>query len=137
MNNNPLVSIIVNCFNSEKYLHQTLQSIIDQTYQNWEVILWDNNSTDNSKNIVLSFKEKPQASSGWINGGFFVFNKKIIKLIKNDQIMLEREPLENLARKKQLLAFKHKGFWQCMDSKKDLDLLNSICKKNNIPWIKI
>ena len=58
MNNNPLVSIIVNCFNSEKYLHQTLQSIIDQTYQNWEVILWDNNSTDNSKNIVLSFKEK-------------------------------------------------------------------------------
>ena len=89
------------------------------------------------KSKVLSFKEKPQASSGWINGGFFVFNKKIIKLIKNDQIMLEREPLENLARKKQLLAFKHKGFWQCMDSKKDLDLLNSICKKNNVPWIKI
>ena len=88
------------------------------------------------KNKVISFKEKPQSSSGWINGGFFIFNKKIIKLIKNDQIMLEREPLELLSKKRQLLAFKHKGFWQCMDSKKDLDLLNSICKKKNIPWLK-
>jgi glycosyltransferase involved in cell wall biosynthesis len=58
MNNTPLISIIVNCFNGEKYLQKALQSIIDQTYQNWEVILWDNKSTDGSKKIFLSYKEK-------------------------------------------------------------------------------
>ena len=58
MNNTPLISIIVNCFNGEKYLRKALQSIIDQTYQNWEVILWDNKSTDNSKKIFLDYKEK-------------------------------------------------------------------------------
>jgi len=58
MNNTPLVSIIVNCFNGEKYLEKALQSILDQTYQNWEVILWDNKSSDNSKKIFLDYKEK-------------------------------------------------------------------------------
>ena len=58
MNNTPLVSIIVNCYNGEKYLKKALQSILDQTYQNWEVILWDNKSSDNSKKIFLDYKEK-------------------------------------------------------------------------------
>ena len=57
MNNTPLVSIIVNCYNGEKYLKKALQSILDQTYQNWEVILWDNKSSDNSKKIFLDYKK--------------------------------------------------------------------------------
>ena len=55
--NNPLVSIIMNCHNGEKYLKNSLQSVIDQTYKNWELIFWDNRSIDNSKEIVESFKE--------------------------------------------------------------------------------
>ena len=58
MNSNPLVSIIVNCFNGEKYLNKALQSIVNQSYKNWEVIFWDNKSIDNSKKIFLDFKEK-------------------------------------------------------------------------------
>ena len=56
MNSNPLVSIIVNCFNGEKYLNKALQSIVNQSYKNWEVIFWDNKSIDNSKKIFLDFK---------------------------------------------------------------------------------
>ena len=55
--NNPLVSIIMNCFNGEKYLSQSLDSILDQTYQNWEIIFWDNQSTDNSSEIFKSYKD--------------------------------------------------------------------------------
>ena len=83
-------------------------------------------------NQVLKFKEKPRSSSGWINGGFFIFNKKIFKYIKNDQTVLEKQPLEILSRKKQLFAFKHNDFWQCMDSKKDLDLLKNYYKSGKI-----
>ena len=85
------------------------------------------------KNIVKKFEEKPQSSSGWINGGFFVLNYKIFKYIKNDLIMLEREPLEKLVKIKQLVAYKHNGFWQCMDTLRDKILLNKIFKKK-IPW---
>lgn len=87
-------------------------------------------------NQVLKFKEKPRSSSGWINGGFFIFNKKIFKYIKNDQTVLEKQPLEILSRKKQLFAFKHNDFWQCMDSKKDLDLLKNYYKSGKMPWKK-
>ena len=85
------------------------------------------------KNIVKKFEEKPQSSSGWINGGFFVLNYKIFKYIKNDLIMLEREPLEKLVKIKQLVAYKHNGFWQCMDTLRDKILLNKIFKKK-ITW---
>ena len=78
-----------------------------------------------TKSLVNSFKEKPQASSGWINGGFFVFNKEIFNFIESDKTMLEKEPLENLVKKKQLLAFKHTGFWQCVDTKRDLEKLRN------------
>lgn len=87
-----------------------------------------------SKNTVRSFKEKPQATSGWINGGYFVFNSEIFKYIKNDQTMLEKEPLQKLAKLGQLKAFKHQGFWQCMDTLRDKELLDKIIKSRKIPW---
>ncbi len=80
------------------------------------------------KHQVVKFKEKPQVTDGWINGGFFVANKKIFDFIKNDQTILEKEPLENLTIKKELCAFKHYGFWRCMDTKRDKDYLETIIK---------
>ena len=87
-------------------------------------------------NIVSKFEEKPQVSGNWINGGFFVFDKKIFDFIKGDNTMLEREPLEKLASLGQLAAYKHYGFWQCMDTMRDKNLLNDLWKKNKAPWKK-
>jgi glucose-1-phosphate cytidylyltransferase len=78
---------------------------------------------------VYYFKEKSSVDEGWINGGFFVIEPKIFKYIKNDKTHLEREPFEKLTKKKNIKAFKHKGFWQCMDTKRDKDLLDKIIKK--------
>ena len=82
-----------------------------------------------SKNAVKVFKEKSKIDEGWINGGFFCLESKIIKLIKNDRTFFEKEPLEQLSKKKQLMAFKHEGFWQCMDTKRDKDIIDKILKK--------
>ena len=79
-------------------------------------------------NKVKTFKEKDKMDEGWINGGFFVMEPKFLNFIKNDQTFLEREPLEKATSLKQLMAFKHKGFWQCMDSKKDKDKLEKILR---------
>tara|TARA_B100001123_G_C15317402_1_gene1026651 strand:+ start:2396 stop:3088 length:693 start_codon:yes stop_codon:yes gene_type:complete len=79
-------------------------------------------------NQVSYFKEKSKLDEGWINGGFFVMESKFLKFIKNDHTYLEREPLEKMSKKKQLAAFKHKGFWQCMDTKRDKDKLSEILK---------
>lgn len=87
------------------------------------------------KNQVLSFEEKPQLSSNWINGGFFVFNSKIFNYISDNNTMLEREPLQRLAQEKELMAYKHDGFWQCMDTLRDKILLNKIYKSKKIPWL--
>jgi len=87
-------------------------------------------------NNVISFKEKPQLQRGWINGGFFVFEKSFFDLIENDTIMLEREPLEALTKIKKLNAYKHECFWQCMDTKRDRDMLEDMWNKKNRPWIK-
>lgn len=81
-------------------------------------------------NRVISFKEKPQVSQSWINGGFFVAKKKFLNLIKNDSTILEKKPLEEATKKNQLYAFKHYGFWKCMDTKRDKDVLEEIYKKN-------
>ena len=81
-------------------------------------------------NKVSYFKEKSKLDEGWINGGFFVKEPKFLKFIKNDSTYLEREPLEKVTKKNQLMAFKHKGFWQCMDTKRDKDKLDQIFKKN-------
>ena len=81
------------------------------------------------KNLVNYFKEKSKMDEGWINGGFFVIEPEFLKYIKNDATYLEREPLEILTKKKQLSAFRHEGFWQCMGTKRDKDRLEEILKR--------
>ena len=89
-----------------------------------------------NNNIVEEFAEKPQAGKGWINGGFFVFNKEIFDYIENDSIMLEREPLENLSKNGELMAYKHEGFWQCMDTVREKEILEKLWSSNNASWLK-
>ena len=86
------------------------------------------------KNKVIDFSEKEPIKTSWINGGFFIMNKKFLNLIKNNETILEREPLETAARIKQLSAFKHEGFWQCMDTKRDKDKLSKIIKNKKIKF---
>jgi len=83
---------------------------------------------------VSYFKEKSRLDEGWINGGFFVMEPEFLKFIKSDNTYLEREPLEQVTKKKQLAAFKHEGFWQCMDTKRDKDKLNKILKSKKIKF---
>lgn len=85
-------------------------------------------------NVVTSFKEKPQTSQGWINGGFFVVEPEFFDLINDDKTILEKEPLEQASEMGQLMAYKHHGFWQCMDTKRDRDSLEDLWKSNNAPW---
>jgi glucose-1-phosphate cytidylyltransferase len=75
---------------------------------------------------VRYFKEKSKLDEGWINGGFFVMEPKFLKFIINDNTYLEREPLEKISKKKQLIAFRHEGFWECVDTKRDKDNLEKI-----------
>ena len=85
---------------------------------------------------VLKFKEKTQLGESWINGGFFVMKPKFIDLINDDKTVLESEPLEKVTDLKEIKAFKHEGFWQCMDHKLDKDLLDQMVKEKKAPWIK-
>ena len=78
---------------------------------------------------VTYFKEKSKLNEGWINGGFFVFEKEIFNYIKNDQTFLEKEPLSKIGSLKKLNAFKHNGFWQCMDTVRDKEILEKAFKK--------
>lgn len=82
---------------------------------------------------VSSFKEKPQLHEGWINGGFFVIEPQFFDLIDGDSTLLEREPLEQAAKAGQLMAYRHEGFWHCMDTKRDHELLEALWKKG-APW---
>ena len=83
---------------------------------------------------VNYFKEKSRLDEGWINGGFFVMEPEFLKLIKNDNTYLEKEPLEKVTQKIQLAAFRHEGFWQCMDTKRDKDKLNKILNSKKIKF---
>ena len=87
--------------------------------------------------IISSFKEKPtrQTAEGWINGGFFVVEPEFFDLIEGDSTILERKPLEVAAEMGELMAYKHKGFWQCMDSKRDRESLEEIFGRGNAPWV--
>ena len=76
-------------------------------------------------NKVSNFQEKPQLHEGWINGGYFVVNPEFFELIDGDTTMLEREPLEKVTKAGELMAYKHNGFWHCMDTKRDHELLES------------
>ena len=80
---------------------------------------------------VTYFKEKSSIDVGWINGGFMVMNSKFFNFIRGDNTYLEREPLEKLVKAKKLSAFKFKGFWQCMDTKRDKDRLEKIFKSKS------
>jgi glucose-1-phosphate cytidylyltransferase len=83
---------------------------------------------------VGSFKEKPQAGEGWINGGFFVFEPGVFNYLTDDQTVLEQDPLERLSRDGQLMACRHEGFWQPMDTVRDRDLLNELWETGAAPW---
>lgn len=82
---------------------------------------------------VSSFKEKPQLHEGWINGGYFVIEPAFFDLIAGDSTFLEREPLERVAQAGELMAYRHDGFWHCMDTKRDHELLESLWAKD-APW---
>jgi len=89
---------------------------------------------DINNNVVTSFKEKPQVTQGWINGGYFVIEPKFFDLIEGDDTILEKEPLEKVAQMGELMSYQHDGFWQCMDTKRDRDLLESLWETDNAPW---
>ena len=84
---------------------------------------------------VKEFEEKPQLSRGYINGGFFIFNKKLLEyLTPEEDCDLEFGALQKLAREGQLAAYKHEGYWQCMDTARDMNYLNELWKSGNPPW---
>jgi glucose-1-phosphate cytidylyltransferase len=83
---------------------------------------------------VQNFTEKPQIGEGWINGGFFVLEPKVLDYIEGDDTSWQAEPLERLAREGQLMAHRHDGFWQCMDTVRDLKLLESLWASGKAPW---
>jgi glucose-1-phosphate cytidylyltransferase len=83
---------------------------------------------------VREFTEKPQAESGWINGGFFVFEPGVFDYLSGPETILEREPLERLACDGQLMAFRHEGFFQPMDTLRERDLLESWWSRGEAPW---
>jgi glucose-1-phosphate cytidylyltransferase len=85
---------------------------------------------------VVEFKEKPQVGQGWINGGFFVLEPGFFDLIEGDATILEREPLEQAAAQDQLMAYRHEGFWHCMDTKRDRDVLEELWHSGQAPWVK-
>lgn len=84
--------------------------------------------------LVTRFEEKPQAGEGWINGGFFVLEPGIVEYIAGDAMLWEREPLESLAAEGQLTAYRHEGFWQCMDTLRDVRLLETLWQDGKAPW---
>ena len=89
--------------------------------------------TDASRQ-VKAFREKPIDSEGWVNAGFFVMEPGFLKYIDGDSSVLEREPLERVAKDGQLMAYYHHEFWKCMDMKKDVDELNAMWVSNEAPW---
>lgn len=88
--------------------------------------------TDGNK--VLHFQEKPKGDGSWVNGGFFVLNPKVINLIEDDSTIWERDPVETLCENNQLVAFKHNGFWQAMDTLRDKNYLESLWQSGKAPW---
>ena len=93
--------------------------------------------TVDSNNNILSFNEKPKGDGTWINGGFFVCQPEVFDYIKGgDFTIFEKEPLEDLAKDKQLVTFKHYGFWKPMDTLRDKNQLDEMIAKGTAPWIK-
>lgn len=88
-----------------------------------------------TENKVEYFHEKSQTDTGWINGGYFVFNSEIFNYLKDDTSILEQQPLQKLTSEGELMAFKHEGFWQCMDTLRDKNYLDELCQQGNTPWL--
>ena len=84
--------------------------------------------------LVAEFTEKPQIGEGWINGGFLVCEPGIFDYLKDDDTSLEADALEQLARERQLAAFRHQNFWQCMDTPRDKRMLESLWQEDRAPW---
>ena len=83
----------------------------------------------------MEFEEKPQLTTGHINGGFFIFNRKLLDHLTDDEKCdLEFGALQKLAREGQLAAYKHEGYWQCMDNIRDMEYLNKLWEGGNPPW---
>ena len=87
-----------------------------------------------NRSKVIGFAEKPQATNGWINGGFFVFDQKIFNFIDDSNVMLETKPMQKLLKKNELNAYKHYGEWQCMDTAREKKLLNEMYKRKKHFW---
>ncbi|HXG50485.1 MAG TPA: glucose-1-phosphate cytidylyltransferase [candidate division Zixibacteria bacterium] len=83
---------------------------------------------------VVDFYEKPEHSEGWINGGYFVLNRKALDYIDGDDTVWEREPVERLAREGQLMGYRHNGFWSCMDTLKEKNILEDLWARGDAPW---
>jgi glucose-1-phosphate cytidylyltransferase len=83
---------------------------------------------------VTEFYEKPQEAEGWINGGFFVLNAKVLNYIKDDDTIWERDPVENLAHDGQLTGYRHHGFWSCMDTLRERNYLEELWNTGKAPW---
>ncbi|EJU21043.1 glucose-1-phosphate cytidylyltransferase [Peptoanaerobacter stomatis] len=88
----------------------------------------------NDKGQIETFIEKRKEDGGWINGGYMVLNPEIFNLIEDDNTVLEKYPLEELSRRKELIAYKYDGFWQCMDTLRDKIYLEELLTKNQAPW---
>jgi glucose-1-phosphate cytidylyltransferase len=90
----------------------------------------------NNNGLILNFKEKKDIDNKWINGGFFVCEPQILDFIEDDSTIFESDPLENLAKAGQLVAYKHYGFWKCMDNINDMNKLNEMYINNHAKWKK-
>ena len=89
-------------------------------------------SLELDKNLVIKFGEKENTNEGWINGGFFVVNKDVISYLDSNDTIFEREPLESIARDNNLYAYKHDSFWQCVDTIRELEILEAALKNKKI-----
>ena len=89
-------------------------------------------SLELDKNLVMKFGEKENTNEGWINGGFFVVNKNVISYLDSNDTIFEREPLESIARDNNLYAYKHDSFWQCVDTIRELEILEAALKNKKI-----
>jgi glucose-1-phosphate cytidylyltransferase len=86
-------------------------------------------------NLVTRFNEKSQSINGLINGGYFVFNRDFFDYLSSDDAcILEKDPLEKLVKDSQLMVYPHEGFWQCMDTYREFELLNALWKSSQAPW---
>jgi len=86
------------------------------------------------ENDVCHFHEKPEKSDGWINGGYFVLNKKVLDYVADDSTVWEREPIERLSAENHLIGYQHPGFWSCMDTLKEKTMLEELWASGKAPW---